>query len=380
MGSCLSRNRGGRSGAETQDNAGGRHRSSRSQSRRRRRQCDRNGIPLSQRLDTPLKRLAWIHDEAKEGPPPTVTRLEREREDFWFTRVTGVPQVWNVIRAICEMLMDDDSNEQLDICRDMLTAAEITLPTGSFEGGAWDKTGNQYRVPRHVICNPLNVRPPSPKPTIETSSSNTMSGGEEENSRKVVSLESMHMMAKFRVQYNYDIRDIDVDFWSDEKMKKIAVRIIKQFGLDPETHRACFLLDGKPFNQKKTIMDRAQPLWLANRITQVFIRQANADDALRQHTPSPPIDPERLPVPFPPPPERFNTEAAQPEAGPSQTSDENQGPAPSKQDQTSNENQDPAPSKQNQISASKLPEETSTSKPPEETTDPTDPTPASKEV
>lgn len=108
MGGCLSTNR---------DQGSGRNRNN----RRRRR------IPPGERLNKPLKRPIWTHDVEADGPPPSITSLQRERDDFWFTRVTGRPEIWSVIKRVCEMLMTDDSDQQLANAREMLRVAEITL-------------------------------------------------------------------------------------------------------------------------------------------------------------------------------------------------------------------------------------------------------------
>ncbi|KAK6529273.1 hypothetical protein TWF281_008452 [Arthrobotrys megalospora] len=335
MGSCLSTNRGDR----RRDDNNRRGRRSRS---RRRRQSEEN-VPLDQRLHVPLRRPRWIHNEAKDGPPPSITSLQRQRDDFWFTRVSGRPEIWNTIRSVCEMLMEDDSEPQLATAREMLAAAEITTPTGMFENGAWDNMGNRYKVPRHIVSNPLNVGKASPprqssdsQESIDSIKSD-MSGGQGGSK----AFETIAHTAKFRVQDAGNSWDITIEFWSDEKVKKIIKRIIQKVGLSPDNHKARMVMDGKLFDVKKRLMDPGQPLWNSERIIQVFVR--NTDPTDPQSSPSPPID-SRLPVPFPPPPgEAQNAESGQPETEASKPSEENQDPKPS----TSEGSKDPNTSEEN---------------------------------
>ncbi|KAK6510425.1 hypothetical protein TWF506_009533 [Arthrobotrys conoides] len=298
--------------------------------RRRRR---RGVVPLSQRLDVPLKRpKKWTYNTENGRAPPTISSLQRQRDDFWFTQVTGIPEVWSTIRSICEMLMTDDSDEQLATAREMLSAAEITLPNGSFDGGAWDKSGNKYVVPIYIINNPINVRPASPArnstDSWESSESGkaSMAGGQGPRD----SVTTISYMVQFRILYGSDCTDLTMQVWSDEKLKTAAKRLLRNAGLSTETHKVSMVMDGKPFDLKKKLGDPAQPSWLANRIVQVFIRQT-----IEPQSPPSPADPnvtnDPLLVPLPPPPPSPPPAglSAQPEAGSSMPSAENE-PGPSR--------------------------------------------------
>ncbi|KAF3170915.1 hypothetical protein TWF788_010084 [Orbilia oligospora] len=288
-------------------------------------------VPPGQRLDRPLKRPKdWLYNTA-HGPAPTASALQRLRDDFWFTQVSGRPEIWSTIRAVCEMLMDDKSDAQLKTAREMLAAAEITLPDGTFIGGAWDKAGNNYVVPRHIISNPMNVRaasiPRNSSDSWESSESGKarMSGGPGPSD----SVTTISYMIKFRVQYGHDAIDVTMQAWSDEKVKKIAKRLVKKAGLSTDTHKASVFMDGKPFDLKKKLNDPGQPAWLANRILQVFIRPTTDP----QSSTSPPDPNDKLLVPFPPPAPPTTAPSDRPEAGPSVPSAENQ-PGPSNRERS----------------------------------------------
>lgn len=228
------------------------------------------------------------------------------------------------------MLMTDDSDQQLANAREMLRVAEITLPTGAFDGGAWDKYGNSYRVPRRIVSNPTNVGAASPpRNSIDSwesseSGKSNMSGG-----RAASELSAVSYIVKFRVQYGNASIDAQIQVWSDEKLKKAAKRLLTELEIAPEDHRAYVVMDGRPFDLKKKLMDPGQPPWLANRIIQAFVRPIIDPES----SPSPPGPMDKpLLVPFPAPP---NTQYAQPEVGTSQRSEENQGPGPSRRARSS---------------------------------------------
>ena len=116
--------------------------------------------------------------------------LERERRDFFDTRVTGREEVWQAIHAALELMWEADSalraartsrpeqsqgeeeeeeeedavshceeerSTALATAQSILTAAEITLPTGDLARGAYDITGNLYSLPHHIVSDPMNI-------------------------------------------------------------------------------------------------------------------------------------------------------------------------------------------------------------------------------
>src|SRR4051812_7635084 len=89
-----------------------------------------HNLPLDRRIDRSLKRHVWTHNVDAEGAPPTLRQLERMREEFWDTRVTGRQEAWNTIKVAVEMMLIDESNDALKTAREILRAADITVPTG----------------------------------------------------------------------------------------------------------------------------------------------------------------------------------------------------------------------------------------------------------
>jgi Ubiquitin-binding domain len=90
--------------------------------------------------------------------------LARERADFFDTRVTGRPEVWQTIHSALQVLWDPlgqgangDGSNGLATAQLILSAAEITLPTGDLAQGAYDSLGNYYALPDWVVADPSNM-------------------------------------------------------------------------------------------------------------------------------------------------------------------------------------------------------------------------------
>lgn len=145
-------------------------------SRRRRR-------PLDQHINKPLRRKEW----ASKNRTWSRSALDRERQEFFDTRVTGRPEVWQNLRAALAVLWESDiaahllaihelppssdgDGEELDsdehdpamalaTAQSILDAGDITLPTGNLADGAYDALGNYYQLPAHIVSDPVNIVP-----------------------------------------------------------------------------------------------------------------------------------------------------------------------------------------------------------------------------
>lgn len=98
--------------------------------------------------------------------------MDRERTDFFDTRVSGRPEIWQTLHAALGVLWaadtttpddpsdsSDDKNASLALAtaQSILDAADITLPTGNLADGAYDLLGNYYQLPAHVVSDPTNI-------------------------------------------------------------------------------------------------------------------------------------------------------------------------------------------------------------------------------
>lgn len=112
------------------------------------------------RLSHPLS-LADHYNLPLQPPKPwtskdrtwTRTQLQRERYEFFETRVTGRKEIWSGLRQVIECLREGD----LADAQGILDALAVTLPTGQIEVGAYDEAGNLYKMPEAVVSDPTDV-------------------------------------------------------------------------------------------------------------------------------------------------------------------------------------------------------------------------------
>ncbi|OAQ64133.2 ubiquitin supergroup [Pochonia chlamydosporia 170] len=125
--------------------------------------------PLDEHINKPLRRHVWTSTERRW----TRQQLDDERADFFDTRVTGRPEIWQTIRAAVSVLQEPggDSPDGLATAQSILSAAEISLPTGDLANGVYDSLGNYYQLPQWVVSDPSNISAPGERdeePEIST--------------------------------------------------------------------------------------------------------------------------------------------------------------------------------------------------------------------
>lgn len=127
---------------------------------------------MDQRINKPLRRHEWASTKRSWSR----AELDREREEFFDTRVSGRPEVWQTLKAALEVLwhaenaacpcpaaipqdeMDEhDPTVALATAQSILDAGEILLPTGDLANGAYDALGNYYQLPPQIVCDPINL-------------------------------------------------------------------------------------------------------------------------------------------------------------------------------------------------------------------------------
>ncbi|KIN02012.1 hypothetical protein OIDMADRAFT_28138 [Oidiodendron maius Zn] len=112
---------------------------------------------LSRHINRPLRPHVW----KSKGRSWTGPELEREREDFFHTRVTGRPEIWQTLRVALDILWtggdDMDNDGGIATAQQILTAAEITVPSGDLADGAYDSFGAFYPLPEHIVSDPANI-------------------------------------------------------------------------------------------------------------------------------------------------------------------------------------------------------------------------------
>ncbi|KAH8649952.1 hypothetical protein BX600DRAFT_442043 [Xylariales sp. PMI_506] len=213
--------------------------------------------PLSQHIDKPLRRHVWYCKDRAW----TRAQLEKERTDFFETRVTGRPEVWQTLRAALEVLWEDDvapgetsasspaagsdgeSDTALATAQSIITAAEITLPTGDLAKGAYDSLGHYYPLPEWIVRDPVNI-------VVERSNDDETMGGEETNEElddddddddddeilrkreeKGKAIDDARDRIKLRARLSETAQDIVVSVKSSDTIKNIKRKVLQDSGL-----------------------------------------------------------------------------------------------------------------------------------------------------
>ncbi|KAF3000137.1 hypothetical protein E8E13_005007 [Curvularia kusanoi] len=83
----------------------------------------------------------------------TRARLEKERRDWWDTRVTGDTQIWRCLQAATEVLQAGD----VATAQSLLDASGCTCPTGQLWSRVYDDRGNEYKVPEWLVLEPSGI-------------------------------------------------------------------------------------------------------------------------------------------------------------------------------------------------------------------------------
>lgn len=111
----------------------------------------RPAVPLDQHYNAPLRAHVWRSKSTRK--PKRRSSWLKAREEFFDTRVTNRAEIWASLKAVVELLDQDD----ISTAQGIIDASEITLPTGDLVDGAYDKFGNLYQLPQSVVAAPSNI-------------------------------------------------------------------------------------------------------------------------------------------------------------------------------------------------------------------------------
>lgn len=188
--------------------------------------------------------------------------MDRERTDFFDTRVSGRPEIWQTLNVALDVLWaaaiakrdgpnvsGDDSNAVLALAtaQTILDAADITLPTGNLADGAYDLLGNYYQLPAHIVSDPLNIasgdednddHQSGEGKTAEDPAADGDDDGDDDDDRddeaerrrvdkgKAVINVSDQVLAVIRMSST--ARDLKLDVGKDESVRRINHRILEE--------------------------------------------------------------------------------------------------------------------------------------------------------
>ncbi|KAI1275278.1 hypothetical protein F5Y07DRAFT_180137 [Xylaria sp. FL0933] len=235
--------------------------------------------PLSQHIDKPLRRHEWVSRDRDW----TRADLDRQRTEFFDTRVTGRPEVWQVLRTALEAMWeadikraagvgpaDDDGADGLVIAQGLLKAAEVTLPTGDLSNGVYDALGNYYPLPEWVVSDPTNVVEDSQarkqsvdkdgkgedeltgEDTTEEIDEDEALRRREEKGKAVVDIKKL---VKVRARLSETYPDVVISIDADESVRSLARRIAEESGL-PSTRLVRVAYMGKILKENMSLQSQ----------------------------------------------------------------------------------------------------------------------------
>ncbi|KAF4978904.1 hypothetical protein FZEAL_4790 [Fusarium zealandicum] len=233
--------------------------------RRRRRRNDR---PLDQHIDKPLRRHEWTAQDRTW----TRSELAQERADFFDTRVTGRPEVWQTVHAALQVLWDpvsqdaqDDGSNGLATAQMILSAAEISLPTGNLSNGVYDALGNYYQLPEWVVCDPRNVQEDQQEgakgdiliagddtAADDDLSDDEMEGRKQEKGKEVIDVREQ---VALRARLSENGQDIKVSITESEMVRSVARKIAQEAGL-ASTKKIRIAYMGKILKENSSLSDQ----------------------------------------------------------------------------------------------------------------------------
>ncbi|KAH8894234.1 hypothetical protein GQ53DRAFT_91651 [Thozetella sp. PMI_491] len=232
---------------------------------------------LAQHINKPLRRHEWTSRSRTWTP----AALQRERAEFFDTRVAGRQEIWQTLRAALELLWEadaakrrraeegdideveggegegegegdgdgpssDDAAVALATAQSILSAADITLPTGDLAQGAYDAFGNYYPIPEHVVADPLNIARRDGGHLADTKGDLTAGeetaeegdlDGEDEAERrreeKGKAVVDVRDQIAVRARLSEGSQDVSVSVGKGDSVRSLARRVAEEAGLPP---------------------------------------------------------------------------------------------------------------------------------------------------
>lgn len=243
---------------------------------RRRRRRDQG--PLDQHINKPLRRHDWIAIDRSW----TKRQLAAEREEFFDTRVTGRPEIWQTIHVALQMIWEPSSEETndedegaangLSTAQSILSAAEISLPTGDLVSGAYDSLGNLYQLPEWIVSDPANVIDDEiirGKGDIsvgdgsdsidQTENIEHEDGGERRREEKGKGVVDVREQVSLRARLSESGRDITISIAKSESVRSVARRVAEESAL-ASNKKVRIAYMGKILNETLSLEDQGWQL------------------------------------------------------------------------------------------------------------------------
>lgn len=114
-----------------------------------RRRVRHPNLALNEHYNEPVRLHVWYSKRRAWSRAD----LDRERREFFETRVTGRQEVWAALSTAITLMRAGD----LSTAQSIVDAAGVTVPTGDFCEGCYDEQGALYRLPQCIVSDPENM-------------------------------------------------------------------------------------------------------------------------------------------------------------------------------------------------------------------------------
>lgn len=221
---------------------------------------------------------------SNEPPPWSRKRLEKERDAFFETRVSGDAEIWKALRVVCGMVRDGNLSEAQGI----LDALNVTCPTGRIardrgkhrgRGGVFDERGELYDIPAWVVTDPQDIVEDKEKEVgdgtgdDEDSESATASNKRDEKGKGRA--EDPGESVTVRARLSNTGTDVVVTVGTKEKIEVIVRQILERTG----NKRVRLMYLGKTLDERSTL---EQSAWKQGHVVNALVFEGD-ESMLSKH-------------------------------------------------------------------------------------------------
>ncbi|KAF3043219.1 hypothetical protein E8E12_009087 [Didymella heteroderae] len=168
----------------------------------------------------------------------TRARLEKERRDWWDTRVTNNVQVWQCLRASTEALQEGD----LATAQTLLDVQGCTCPSGQLWSRVYDDRGAEYKVPEWLVIEPAGIVEEEDVLTVEGKTDNATAFDDAKQGCEFV----------VRVRFSNQPQDLKMTVRQSETIASIREKCKALANLD-DTHKLTLIYSGRVYEDHETL-------------------------------------------------------------------------------------------------------------------------------
>jgi hypothetical protein len=205
-----------------------------------------------------------LHTWTSKNKIWTRQELDKERTDFFDTRVDGRAEIWQALKASLEVLWSGgdpgESDGGLATAQMILDAAGITIPSGDLAvGGSFDPFGYRYLLDEHIVSDPTNISYALPAADDEdkTGDEESEEADEEEIIRRREEkgkgvLKEADLMVILAKLSDRDNKPLKVTISKQDSVRLVAHKILEASNLEPPRHIKIHYM-GQPLKESQTL-------------------------------------------------------------------------------------------------------------------------------